>query len=71
MEFGENLDVEQAEVGNSTMSIFKTDVLRRAQKNKVYMFFFKICIHPVFTLFIILMIVWNTIVLASDSYPPD
>ena len=35
------------------------------------MFFFKLCIHPVFTLFIILMIVWNTIVLASDSYPPD
>ena len=43
----------------------------RAQKNKIYLFFYHICSSPLFTIFIILMIVWNTIVLASDSYPAD
>jgi len=43
----------------------------RAEKNKLYLFMYHFCIHPAFALFITIMIIWNTVVLASDTYPPD
>ena len=43
----------------------------RAFKNKLYLICYKICNHWSFTLFITVLIVANTVVLAMDSYPED
>ena len=41
----------------------------RAQNNKIYWFFFNICVNNNFNIFITACIVANTILLASDQYP--
>ena len=46
-------------------------VPERAENNRLYYIFYRICTHPIFALFIILMIIWNTLVLASDTFPAD
>ena len=42
----------------------------RSVNNRFYFFMYRVCTHPIFATFITLMIIWNTIVLASDTFPP-
>ena len=41
----------------------------RAQKNCLYAICYKICTHFLFTVMITLLIIANTVILATDSYP--
>ena len=43
----------------------------RAQTNKLYYVCYRICTHWSFTLFITVLIIANTIVLALEKYPED
>ena len=43
----------------------------RASKNRIYYICFQLCTHWSFTLFITLLIIANTVVLALDKYPED
>ena len=57
----------------SAATSFATIVVipERAHNNRLYLFAYKVCTNPWFAIFITLMIIWNTIVLASDSFPVD
>jgi len=44
-------------------------VKERSEENPVYKFFFIICTHEYFSLFIFALILTNTIVLSMDEYP--
>lgn len=41
----------------------------RTKKNKIYYVFYKISVNPYFGILLILLIIFNTIVLALDRYP--
>ena len=43
----------------------------RAEDNRCYKLFYRICTHYAFTLFITILIILNTFVLAIDKYPED
>ena len=54
---------------SNIFSIDKMDLPLRAQTNRLFKVCFIICTHWMFTLFITLLIVANTGVLALDTYP--
>ena len=45
------------------------EVPERARNNKLYLFFYRICMHDLFTFSMTAAILINTLVLALDQYP--
>ena len=65
-------DLNKEDVDKITVAkVFLKEVPLRAQKNKLFYWCYLLCTHWMFTVFITILIIANTIVLALERYPED
>jgi len=67
----QSTDREDPEVKltSPTNNIKTLDLPARAQKNRLYLFFYKVCMNPVFSVAFTLIIVVNAFIMTLDRFP--